>query len=171
MDEERDDVRIRKMDEDDVDAVRRLLDAWNMAPREEDPEAERSEIRVDNSFVAECDGRIVGTASYIVHGPETAETASLAVHPDRRGEGIGAQLQVARLEEMASRGIRTVRTETDRPRTIRWYMRKFGYRKVGTAPKKHEFSDPEIDEWTVLELDLREWRRERGSSTGDDGSR
>jgi hypothetical protein len=37
---------------------------------------------------------------------------------------------------------------------VRWYVRKFGYRIVGKAPKKHPFSREDVDEWTVLELDL-----------------
>lgn len=155
------DVEIRKMRPDDVAGARRVLEEWDMAPRDDLPDAERSEIRVDTSFVAESDGRVVGTASYIVHSPELAETASLAVDPDYRGRGIGHRLQVARLEEMAERGIRTVRTETDRPRTIRWYREKFGYEKVGTNPKKHDFSLPDVEVWTVLELDLRAWSRGR----------
>lgn len=156
------------MSREDLAEVERLLDAWNMAPREEEADAERSTIRIDNSFVAEDDGRIVGTASYIVHGPQTAETASLAVDPEHTGRGIGRRLQTARLREMASRGIRTVRTETDRPRTVRWYVDVFGYRKLGTVPKKHEFSDPEIDEWTVLELNLEAWSRRQDSPGGGD---
>jgi hypothetical protein len=47
-----------------------------------------------------------------------------------------------------------VRTETDRPATVRWYVRRFGYRVVGTNPKKHAFSLPDVAVWTVLELDL-----------------
>lgn len=151
-------VRIRKMRPGDVPAARGILEAWNMAPREGDPDAERSEIRVENAFVAEAgDDGIVGTASYIVHGPDVAETASLAVDPAYRGRGIGARLQRARLEEMHERGIRTVRTETDRPVSVAWYVEKFGYEKVGTTPKKHDFSLPDVDEWTVLELDLEAW--------------
>lgn len=155
-------VRIRKMRPGDVPAAREILEGWNMAPRDDLPDAERSEIRVENAFVAEVDGRIVGTASYIVHGPELGETASLAVEPGHRGQGIGARLQEARLAEMRERGIRTVRTETDRPATIRWYVEKFGYEEVGTAPKKHDFSLADVDEWTVLELDLEAWARRSG---------
>jgi hypothetical protein len=47
-----------------------------------------------------------------------------------------------------------VRTETDRPDTVRWYVKRFGYRIVGTTPKKHAFSREDVDYWTVLELDL-----------------
>jgi len=147
-------IRIRKMEPGDLPEAREILDEWNMAPRDDLPQAERSEIRLENSFVAEEEGRVIGMASYIVHGPEKAETASLAVRPECRGRGIGARLQRARLEEMRQRGIRTVRTETDRPETIRWYVEKFGYRKVGTKPKKHDFSLEDRDQWTVLELDL-----------------
>jgi hypothetical protein len=55
---------------------------------------------------------------------------------------------------MRRRGVRRVRTETDRPATVRWYVRRFGYRVVGTNPKKHAFSLPDVDVWTVLELEL-----------------
>ena len=41
-----------------------------------------------------------------------------------------------------------------RPETIRWYVERFGYRIVGSNPKKHDFSLPGVDSWTVLELDL-----------------
>ncbi|MBI3223125.1 MAG: hypothetical protein HYZ46_08735 [Nitrosomonadales bacterium] len=55
---------------------------------------------------------------------------------------------------MKQHGISKVRTETDRPETIDWYIKKFGYRIVGTHRKKHDFSLPDVDFWTVLELDL-----------------
>lgn len=154
-------VTVRNMREDDVPAAMDVLDEWDMAPETDRPEAERSTLRVENSFVAETDAGIVGVASYIVHSDTVAETASLAVDPDYRGRGIGYRLQVARLEEMRSRGIETVRTETDRPRTIDWYVEKFGYERIGTNPKKHDFSLSDVDEWTVLELDLVAWAEER----------
>jgi N-acetylglutamate synthase-like GNAT family acetyltransferase len=151
------DICIRKMRDDDVPACMAILESWNMAPRppsDDIPEPERTGIDVGNGFVAEVDGRIVGTCGYIVHSPELAETASLAVVPLFKGSGVGLLLQRARLDEMRRRGIRRVRTETDRPDTVRWYVKRFGYRIVGTTPKKHAFSREDVDYWTVLELDL-----------------
>lgn len=153
------DVRIRKMRQADLPACMNILEQWNMAPRQasvQQPDPERSGIEVGNGFVAEAGGRIVGTCSYIVHSPDLAETASLAVDASFKGGGVGYLLQQARLEEMRRRGIKTVRTETDRPDTIRWYVERFGYRIVGTNPKKHAFSLPDVGHWTVLELDLAE---------------
>lgn len=148
-------VVIRKMTHDDLQAALAILAKWGMAPRPDLENAERSGIEIGNSFVAQTEeGRIVGIASYIVHDSQHAETASLAVDPEVRGTGVGYQLQQARLKEMNARGIQKVRTETDRPETIDWYVRKFGYRIVGSNPKKHPFSLPDVDEWTVLEVEL-----------------
>ena len=151
------DAHIRKMREQDLPACMAILEDWNMAPRppsDDTPEPERTAIEVANGFVAEAGGRIVGTCSYIVHEAGLAETASLAVDPAFKGGGVGYLLQKARLDEMRERGIRAVRTETDRPETVRWYVERFGYRIVGTNPKKHAFSLAGVDHWTVLELDL-----------------
>jgi N-acetylglutamate synthase-like GNAT family acetyltransferase len=147
------------MQEADVEAAMAVLDEWDMAPETNQADAERSTIRIDNSFVADDSGTVVGVASYIIHDERLGETASLAVDPDYRGQGLGYRLQVSRLEEMRSRGIETVRTETDRQETIEWYVENFGYERVGTNPKKHDFSLSKVDEWTVLELDLDEWER------------
>ncbi len=153
---------IRKMLPGDLPEAMGLLDRWSMAPTPDIANAERSGIEIDHAFVAVDDrGRLVGVGSYLLHSEELAETASLAVSPEVKGLGIGARLQVARLQEMLERGIRRVRTETDRPETIDWYLRKFGYRIVGSNPKKHAFSLPDVDCWTVLELDLVAWARSR----------
>ena len=147
-------VRIRPMRPEDKPAVMALLRKWDMAPRLGDAAAERSGLDEANAFVAVQGGAIVGTAGFLELDDEVAETASLAVDPAQRGSGVGYLLQEARLAEMRRRGFRRVRTETDRPETIRWYVEKFGYRKIGTNPKKHPFSLPDVDEWTVLELEL-----------------
>lgn len=155
--------RIRKMTPQDLPEVMELLERWSMAPTPGVANAERSGIEIAHTFVAANeDGRLVGVGSYLLLDQDTAETASLAVAPQVQGMGVGAMLQEARLQEMLARGIRRVRTETDRPETIAWYQRKFGYRVVGSNPKKHAFSLPDIDTWTVLELDLEQWGRARG---------
>jgi predicted N-acetyltransferase YhbS len=155
------DVTIRKMREEDRLQVLRLLGLWNIAPRSpapKFPEPERATIIVENTFVAVVAGSVVGVASYILHADRAAETASLAVDPSWLGLGIGERLQSARLIEMKEFGVERVRTEADRPNVVRWYQRRFGYRVVGTARKRHEFSLANVDHWTVLELDLRTWR-------------
>jgi predicted N-acetyltransferase YhbS len=150
-------IRIRKMLPEDLPAVIAILERWNMAPRRPTPEVpdpERSGISVENGFVAEIEGRIVGACSYYLLGDGNAETASLAVDPSVRGRGVGHRLQQARMDEMRRRGVTRVRTEADRVETIRWYVERFGYRIVGRNPKKHDFGVSTVDHWTLLELDL-----------------
>jgi 3-keto-5-aminohexanoate cleavage enzyme len=153
-------IEIRRIQAHETAGAMRLLAAWNMAPvapSAENPDPERSDLDSENTFVAIRDGIVVGVCSYIIHSADTAETASMAVDPSVKGLGIGYRLQMARLAEMKRRGIRRVRTETDREETIRWYVRKFGYRIIGTNPKKHAFSLPDVDHWTVLELNLEDF--------------
>jgi GNAT superfamily N-acetyltransferase len=154
------DVVIRKMREDDRANAMRILDHWNMAPRSPTPKVpnpERSALCVEHAFVATHDNVPIGVASYILHEKGFAETASLAVDPAWVGAGLGELLQHARLAEMKARGVERVRSEADRSNVVQWYVRKFGYRIVGSVPKRHEFGCPGIDHWTVLELDLRTW--------------
>lgn len=153
-------IRIRKMRPEDMESVMAILGRWNMAPRpanKDVPNPERSGIKIENTFVAVAESRIVGVGSYLEMDAETAETASLAVDPAFKGKGIGSMLQRARLKEMKGKGFQRVRTETDRPDTIQWYIRKFGYREIGQNPKKHAFSLKDVDYWTVLELDLKDF--------------
>jgi len=148
---------IRKMRADDLEAVMDILGKWNMAPimaSASQPTPERDHVETDNTFVADLRGRLVGVASYLVRGDGRAETASLAVDPEFLGCGIGYRLQEARLEDMRARGIRHLRTESDRPEVIHWYVNKFGYRITGENPKKHPFGRLDRDYWTILELDL-----------------
>jgi len=150
-------IAIRKMRPEDDDRIVAILSHWNMAPvpaTPERPDSEIAAIEIGNTFVASADGKIVGVASYVLHGERRAETEILAVDPAWRGIGIGTRLQTARLAEMKARGVKQVRTKADRPETIAWYVRKFGYRIAGTAPKKHAFGLEGVDRWTVLELDL-----------------
>jgi N-acetylglutamate synthase-like GNAT family acetyltransferase len=157
-------VTIRKMRDSDRPEAMDILAGWNMAPRPPSadvPDPERSALIVENSFVAIADGTVIGVASYILHADRTAETASLAVAPAWLGSLVGEQLQNARLSELRSHGVERVRTESDRSEIVDWYVRKYGYRVVGTARKKHSFGLEDVDHWTVLELDLRTWQTPR----------
>ncbi len=151
---------IVKLAKKEVPEAMALLEQWNMAPRPasaEIPNPERESLIIEHTFVAKDNGKIIGVGSYLVLDNQTAETASLAVDPDYKGKGIGYALQIARLREIKKRGFRWVHSETDRPETINWYIKKFGYKKTGTNPKKHVFSLPNVDFWTVLKLDLEEF--------------
>ena len=153
-------VRIRPMSPQDLPAVLHLLAKWNMEPKsatQTGVRPERDHIETGNTFVAFLQDRLVGVSSFLMIDAVHAETASLAVDPEFLGCGIGHKLQHRRLEEMRNRGVRHVRTEADRPNVIRWYVEKFGYRKTGTIPKRHDFGDHRRSEWTLLELDLEAW--------------
>lgn len=148
-------VFIRKMRPEDTASAMALLAQWNMAPVQASasiPQPERDRLELDNTFVAILQDKLVGVASWLRIDATRAETASLAVDRKFIGTTVGQKLQEARLAEMRDKGIVVVRTEADRPEVIRWYMKKFGYRIVGTNRKRHAFGSPEHDSWTVLEL-------------------
>ena len=57
-------------------------------------------------------------------------------------------------------------SNADRPATIRWYKRRFGYREVGRLEKLHSFGDPNLSHWTTLQLDLLEYIGGREENDG-----
>lgn len=121
------------------------------------PSAEMHDFDVGHWYVAERDGSIVGVAGYrlIPDGDETVgKTTLLAVAPEQREFGIGAALQRLRMALMRADGALRVITNADRPETIAWYERNFGYRKIGELAKEHEFGLPDVDRWTTLEAPL-----------------
>jgi predicted N-acetyltransferase YhbS len=160
---------VRRMRAADHDAAVAILAAWNMAPvapSAAQPESECAALEPARSFVATADGEIAGVASYERVEGSLAHTQVLAVAPRWRGAGIGRMLQDARLAELKALGVETVRTASDRPEVIDWYQRHYGYRRAGTRPKRHAFGLAEVDRWTVLELDLREWAAARMAGAG-----
>lgn len=149
-------IEIRRMQKSDSVQVMNLLARWNIAPMtpsREVPLPERTEVIVENTYVAQDGDRVVGVCSFIQHSPQLGEGASLAVDPAYHGRGIGDKLALAVRREMFERGIRTIRSESDRPETVRWLIKR-GHRLVGTVPKRHDFGSHDITEWFVLEFDL-----------------
>jgi ribosomal-protein-alanine N-acetyltransferase len=125
------------------------------------PSPEMPELDYHCCYVAEVGARIVGMCGYKILSQDEAKTTLLAVHPDFRGTGCGHALQVRRMEELLRRNIKTLTTNADRPETIDWYKKHFGYVSIGTLDKIHPFGHPDIHEWTTLRTDLREWQEAR----------
>lgn len=142
-----------------------ILDVMRSANMHRVPSAEMAELDLARFLVARAGGRVVGAAGWTLLPDGQGKTTLLAVLPAFTGRGIGAHLQDARLAAMRDAGATTVTTNADRPSTIGWYRRHYGYRVVGTLPKLHEFGEPSIDHWTTLELDLEAWARRRAGGT------
>jgi N-acetylglutamate synthase-like GNAT family acetyltransferase len=144
-------IKYRRAVTDDREAMLRVLRCANF---HHVPSPEMPELDVPCFFVAEDGGRLVGVAGYKVTGDGRGKTTLMAVEQEYRGAGVGQRLQELRMDAMRALGCTSVVTNADRPPTIEWYKRKFGYREVGTLAKLHEFGDPAVDRWTTLEAPL-----------------
>lgn len=135
----------------DVPDILRLLEPYNM---HHVPSPEMPELDPRFFYVAEVDGSIVGAAGFKLLSPEAGKTTLLGVDPALSGKGIGLALQAKRMAALKSLGCEKITTNADRPETIRWYRKHFGYRPVGSLRKMHSFGLPDVDHWTTLEADL-----------------
>jgi 3-keto-5-aminohexanoate cleavage enzyme len=157
-------IRVEKAREDDMAGMLVVLKTANMhhVPSEEMPELDWR-----CCFVARTGERVVGICGYKMLSETAGKTTLMAVDPAYRRYGLGLRLQTTRLRAMAALGAKTVVTNADRPVTIDWYKKHFAYRQIGTDPKVHEFGDPNVHEWTTLEMDLEAWtQRERAKEQG-----
>lgn len=139
--------------------IRAILEIMKTANMHDVPSPEMPELDWRCFFVAKLDGKIAGAAGYKILSSTKAKTTLMAVHPDFRRYGIGRALQERRMLAMNDQGIKTLITNADIPKTIAWYKRYFGYKEIGKLKKLHEFGRPDIDEWTTLQTDLSEWRK------------
>ena len=121
------------------------------------PSPEMHDFDVGSWYVATAEESIVGVAGFrVLDEPDgrVGKTTLLTVLPEWRGTGVGRELQELRMRLMREAGATRVTTNADRPATIAWYERNFGYRKVGEVPKLCEFGLPDVDHWTTLEARL-----------------
>lgn len=125
-----------------------LMEFYNM---HHVPSKEMPELDLNNFFLAIYHGLVVGAAGYKMTSPTTGKTTLMAVHPRMAGRGIGKLLQQARMEEMAKLGAQSIITNADRPKTIEWYKKYFGYKEIGKLQKIHPFGLPDISFWTTLQ--------------------
>jgi predicted N-acetyltransferase YhbS len=135
----------------DVPAIFRVL---RLANFHNIPSPEVPRLDLATTFVAAHEDRVVGVGGFEKISESGGKTTVLAVDPEYRRQGIGGELQKLRMQAAHALGCRTLLTECDRAETVRWYRREFGYRIVGSKKKLHEFGDPGIDEWTLIECDL-----------------
>ncbi|MCW8841110.1 MAG: GNAT family N-acetyltransferase [Gammaproteobacteria bacterium] len=150
--------RIEKANADDYQAILRVMEPWNM---HHVPSPEMESLNLNNFYVARIGEAVVGAGGYRILSPEHGKTTLLGIIPEFSGLGIGKALQVARLEAMYRAGVKRVTTNADRPDTILWYKKHFGYREVGSLTKVAPFSLVDVDHWTTLEMDLEHYMRMR----------
>jgi N-acetylglutamate synthase-like GNAT family acetyltransferase len=79
--------------------------------------------------VAEDAGRVVGVAQIKTHGDASRELASLAVAPDRQGEGIGGALIEYWLDQPEGQPPLFLMCRNE----LESYYTRFGFRRVGRA--------------------------------------
>jgi 3-keto-5-aminohexanoate cleavage enzyme len=121
------------------------------------PSEEMDDFDVGHWLVAEVEGQVVGVAGWRLvarAGQRVGKTTLLVVDPRRRSSGIGRELQRVRMGLMQEAGATAVITNADRPETVAWYQRHFGYRPVGYVPKTMDFGLHDVDHWTTLEAPL-----------------
>lgn len=143
---------------DSLDELTRLLHAayaslaaqgWNFTAVDQSVDVTRDRLAGAQGFVAELDGRLVGTVAvrgpkpageaYIADPPPplyttpgTAILSQLAVHPDCRGQGVGERLIDAAEAWAAAQGFAQIALDTAEPAVAlrRRYERR-GYITVG----------------------------------------
>ncbi len=133
--EPRMDFRLRVMTEADVPAGLRLKDlaGWNQTPEDWRRFLGASP---QGCFVAEVDGKVVGTATTITYENRFAWIGMVLVDPEFRGRGIGTRLLERTIEFLDEAGIATLKLDaTPQGKPI--------YEKLGFVT---EF---EIERWTL----------------------
>lgn len=118
------------------------------------PSPEMGELDYKCFIVAEQNGQLIGAAGYTFLANDTGKTTLMAVRPDCARFGLGKELQTRRMQILRSLGCVKIITNADRPDTIAWYKRNFGYREIGKLPKIHSFGLEDVSEWTTIEADL-----------------
>ncbi len=144
----------------DRDDILKVMEPWNM---HHVPSKEMEELDLSCFFVARISGKTVGASGYKILSPERGKTTLLGVLPEYSGQKIGFALQQARLQAMHESGVKTVVTNADRPETIAWYKKYFGYHEVGMLKKIHDFGRSDIDHWTTLEMDLDAYMKSKNT--------
>ena len=156
-----DTLRIRPLQPDDcLQTLTALLHAsyaslaaqgWNFTAVDQSVDVTRDRLAGAQAFVAEVDGRLVGTVAvrgpkpvgeaYIADPPPslyttpgTAILSQLGVHPDWRGQGLAEQLITTAEDWAHTQGHRQIALDTAEPAAaLRARYARRGYTEVGTV--------------------------------------
>ena len=153
---------VRKAQKDERDLILKVLEPWNM---HHVPSPEMEELDLSCFYVAVEKGRIIGVSGFKMLDSGDGKTTLLGVLPEFGGKGIGKILQDKRLFEMHARGAKKVITNADRPATIKWYKKNYGYYEIGKLEKIASFGDDSIEHWTTLEMDLVKYVGEKKAAS------
>ncbi len=105
-------LEYRRMVEADLPAVHALSQAVRWPHRLEDWQFVH---RLGTGFVAECAGKILGTASCWAYGGEHGSLGMVIVSPDAQGKGIGRELMTRVLRELGERSTMLIATLAGQP--------------------------------------------------------
>jgi len=78
---------------------------------------------IDNTWVADKDGRVVGSCVLEIYSPKIAEIRSFVVHKDYRRQGLGKTLINTAVEEARKHNIREIMVVT----SAREYFEKLNF--------------------------------------------
>ena len=134
-------ITIRAATDDDVPALRRLVNAayrvlgdmgLNFTGVTQDETTTRERMKDHEVYVAELDGRLMGTVSLQARRPADGlphlYVHQLAVDPSLQRQGLGSRLTALAEARAAELGLRAVRLDTAIPaeHLVRWYAKR-GY--------------------------------------------
>lgn len=162
-------MKLRTMTNADIPAGMRLKDlaGWNQTPADWRCFLEGSPR---GCFVAEVDGKVVGTAATIVYEQRFAWIGMVLVDPEFRGRGIGTRLLRKTIEHLDGIGIGTMKldaTPAGRPiyqklgfkdeyEIERWLLKR-------SVPEVEAKAGPHAVSDAVLQLDREIFGADRGS--------
>jgi len=136
---------------------------------------EVSVLDLDDGFVAEYGGKVVGFSHFKRYGEGSVKTTLLSVDPEYRKHGFGKGLQTARMRAAYDQGFRELITFCDNENAVNWYTKHFGYSRIGTESNHHRlhfigkggigiwgihYGFEGCDEVAVLRSDLERYFRE-----------
>jgi amino-acid N-acetyltransferase len=126
-------VHLRPARTSDVRAIRGLVDFYSPDGHLLSKATVTLFEDIQEFLVAEVDGEVVGCGALHVMWEDLAEVRTLAVRPDRSGQGIGSALLSALLDRARAVGVRRVFCLT----FMVDFFRAHGFEEIEDAPVDH----------------------------------